>query len=180
MKNFLFPEAATGCIHKIFAKITRKHLCQSLFFNKVAGLLWHRYFPVIFFFWNFSEHLFHRQNTYGDCFSIWFQQFLCSAPSYHLLLLIPCYCYFSYFKFFEKVVKIVSDYICSMIWSFGVLYVHNITQKIKFFMKGFFSKCDQTRGKLTIYPGLKENYIQAWLSCLNKVVTYLYCHIKKL
>ena len=40
---------------KNFAKFTGKHLCQSLFFNKVAGLkpatllkkrLWHRCFPV--------------------------------------------------------------------------------------------------------------------------------------
>ena len=40
-----------------FTKFTGKHLCQSLFFNKVAGLrpatllkkrLWHRYFPVNF------------------------------------------------------------------------------------------------------------------------------------
>ena len=40
-----------------FTKFTGKHLCQSHFFNKVAGLrsttllkkkLWHRYFPVIF------------------------------------------------------------------------------------------------------------------------------------
>ena len=40
-----------------FAKFTVKHLCQSLFFNKVVGLrrktllkkrLWHRYFPVNF------------------------------------------------------------------------------------------------------------------------------------
>ena len=32
-----------------FAKITEKHLCQSLFFNKVAGLrLWYRCFPVNF------------------------------------------------------------------------------------------------------------------------------------
>ena len=40
-----------------FAKFTGKHLCQSLFFNKVAGLrsatllkkrLWHRYFPMNF------------------------------------------------------------------------------------------------------------------------------------
>ena len=30
-----------------FAKFTGKHLCQSLFFNKVAGL-WHRCFPVNF------------------------------------------------------------------------------------------------------------------------------------
>ena len=44
-----------------FAKSTGKHLCQSLFFNKVAGLrpetllkkrLWHRCFPV-----NFAEFL---------------------------------------------------------------------------------------------------------------------------
>ena len=40
-----------------FAKFTRKHLCQGLFFNKVTGLRpttlfkkrqWHRYFPVNF------------------------------------------------------------------------------------------------------------------------------------
>ena len=40
-----------------FTKFTRKHLCQSLFLNKVAGLrpavlfqkrLWHRCFPVSF------------------------------------------------------------------------------------------------------------------------------------
>ena len=40
-----------------FAKFTGKHLCHSLFFNKVAGLrpatllkkrLWHRCFPVNF------------------------------------------------------------------------------------------------------------------------------------
>ena len=32
-----------------FAKFAGKHLCQSLFFNKVAGLrLWHRCFPVNF------------------------------------------------------------------------------------------------------------------------------------
>ena len=40
-----------------FAKFSGKHLCQSLFFNKVAGLgppaslkkrLWHRFFPVNF------------------------------------------------------------------------------------------------------------------------------------
>ena len=42
---------------KDFTKFTGKHLCQSLFFNKVAGLrpatlfkkrLWHRCFPVNF------------------------------------------------------------------------------------------------------------------------------------
>ena len=51
-------EAVTsGCSVKNFAKFTGKHLCQGLFFNKVAALrhetllkkwLWHRYFPVTF------------------------------------------------------------------------------------------------------------------------------------
>ena len=54
-----------------FANLTRKHLCQNLFFNKVAGMsltnllkkkLWHRCFPV-----NFSEHCFYRTSL-GDCF----------------------------------------------------------------------------------------------------------------
>ena len=44
------------CVLRNFAKFTGKHLCQSLFFNKVVGLpatllkkrLWHRCFPVNF------------------------------------------------------------------------------------------------------------------------------------
>ena len=55
---------------KYFAKFTGKHLCQSLFFNKAAGLraatllkkkLWHRSFPVNFVKFLrtpfFTEHL---------------------------------------------------------------------------------------------------------------------------
>ena len=49
-----------GCkkgVLRNFTKLTGNHLCQSLFFNKVAGLrpatllnkrLWHRSFPVNF------------------------------------------------------------------------------------------------------------------------------------
>ena len=57
-----------------FSKFTGKHLCQSLFFNKVAGVslkfylkkrLWHRCFPVNLL--NFWEHLFYRKPS-GDCF----------------------------------------------------------------------------------------------------------------
>ena len=56
-----------------FAKFTGKHLCQSLFFNKVAALRpttllkrrpWHRCFPVNFT--KFLEHLFCR-TPLGDC-----------------------------------------------------------------------------------------------------------------
>ena len=65
-----------------FAKFTGKHLCQSLYFNKVAGLrpatllkkrLWHRCFPVNFV--KFLRNLF-LQNTSGGCFSIIVQFFV--------------------------------------------------------------------------------------------------------
>ena len=57
-----------------FTKFTGKHLCQSLFFNKVAGLrpatllkkrLWHRRFPVNFVKFLRTPFL---QNTSGGCF----------------------------------------------------------------------------------------------------------------
>ena len=59
------------------AKFTRKHLCQSLFFNKVAGLKpatllkkrhWHRCFPQ-----NFAKFLrtpFFREHLWGQLLSI--------------------------------------------------------------------------------------------------------------
>ena len=61
-----------------FAKFTEKHLCQSLFFNKVAGLrpatllkkrLWHRCFPVDFM--KFLR-IYFLQNTSGRLLlSVW-------------------------------------------------------------------------------------------------------------
>ena len=63
----------TGNIRN-FAKFTRKHLCESLFFNKVAGLrpatllkkrIWHKCFPMSFA--KFQRALF-LQNTSGGCF----------------------------------------------------------------------------------------------------------------
>ena len=59
---------------KNFVKFTGKHLCQSLFSNKVAGLkpatllkkrLWHRCFPVNFA--TFLRTLF-LQDTSDGCF----------------------------------------------------------------------------------------------------------------
>ena len=59
-----------------FAKLTGKFLCQSLFFNKVAGLrpatllkkrLWHTCFPVNFA--KFLRNLFYR-TPLDDCFSL--------------------------------------------------------------------------------------------------------------
>ena len=40
-------EAATGGVLRNFAKFPGKHLCQSLFFNKI-NYFWDRYFPVNF------------------------------------------------------------------------------------------------------------------------------------
>ena len=63
-------------IFRNFANFTGKYLCQSLFFNKVAGLmlatllkkrLWYRSFPLKFA--KFLRTLF-LQNTSSGCFSI--------------------------------------------------------------------------------------------------------------
>ena len=54
-------EAVTGGVLRNFAKFPGKHLCQSLFFNKI-NYFWDRYFPV-----NFAKFLRipYLQNTYG-------------------------------------------------------------------------------------------------------------------
>ena len=63
--------SVTKDVYKNFAKFAGKHVCQSLFFNKVAGLrpsillkkrLWHKCFPVNFA--KFLRTLF-LQNTSG-------------------------------------------------------------------------------------------------------------------
>ena len=78
----IMPNVRSSCqevyckkgVLRSFAKIKGKHLCQSPFFNKVAGLtpatllkksLWHRCCPV-----NFAKLLRTRflQNTSGGCF----------------------------------------------------------------------------------------------------------------
>ena len=77
----VYPSLANGTykvqrkgVLRNFAKFAGIHLCQSLFFNKVAGLrlvtllkkrLWHRCFSV-----NFAKFLRtpFLQNTSGGCF----------------------------------------------------------------------------------------------------------------
>ena len=61
-----------------FGKFTEQHLCQSLLFNKVAGLnlqlYWKRDPGTGIFRWilrNFLEHLFCKTPP-GHCFCIWF------------------------------------------------------------------------------------------------------------
>ena len=81
--NLIDSEAVTRGVlwKKVFLEIshkfTRKHLCQSLFFNKVAGLrpvtllkkrLWHRCFPVYFAI--FIRTPFYKTSL-DDCF-YWF------------------------------------------------------------------------------------------------------------
>ena len=69
-----------------FEKFTGKHLCQVLFYNKVAGSehatllkkrLWHRCFPINFA--KFPKTSFHR-TPLNNCFST-MQHFLAENPS---------------------------------------------------------------------------------------------------
>ena len=69
-----------------FTKFTRKHLCQSLFFNKVTGLRsvtllkkrnWHRYIPVKFV--KFLRTPFYR-TLLDDCFYIKLSSLLLLVP----------------------------------------------------------------------------------------------------
>ena len=73
--NFSTPSSRRGTnkskcekgVLRNFTKFTGKHLCQSLFFNKVTGLLatflknrlWHNVF--LWILWNFQEHHFYRR-----------------------------------------------------------------------------------------------------------------------
>ena len=78
-----------------FAKFTGKHLCQSLFFNKFAGLrpapllkkrLWVRFFPVNFV--KFVRTLF-ESALLGDCFwtsGNYFLQFSCQKKQFFVSL----------------------------------------------------------------------------------------------
>ena len=84
--------SVTKGVLRNFAKFTGKHLCQSLFFNKVAGSsstlfkkrIWHRSFPA-----NFAkfltaplvtEHLRHatllKKKLWYRCFPVNFAKFL--------------------------------------------------------------------------------------------------------
>ena len=80
-KIYLFRSSHQMCsvkkgVLKNFTKFTGKHLCQSLFFNKIVGLrpatllkkiLWHRCFPL-----NFAKFLgtFFYRTPRDDCFCL--------------------------------------------------------------------------------------------------------------
>ena len=70
LPNTLIEKQSPGGVFRNFTKFTGKHLCQSLFFYKVAGLrpasllkkrFWHKCFPVNFVKFLrtpiFTEHL---------------------------------------------------------------------------------------------------------------------------
>ena len=69
-----------------FAKFTGKHLCQSLFLNKVAGatllkkILWHRCFPV-----NFAKFI---RTPPDDCFWVSHKCFPHTKGIWHFVLLL--------------------------------------------------------------------------------------------
>ena len=67
-----------------FAKFTGKHLCQSFFFNKVAGLS-HRCFPVNFV--KFLRTSFYR-TPLGDCF--WWVFGCCGTHTFFIRRVLQC------------------------------------------------------------------------------------------
>ena len=83
-----------------FAKVTGKHLWQSLFFNKVAGVrsanllkmsLWHRYFPVDFAKFlrtlSLTDHLWWPLLQIFRKLIIWWQENFCFLFAVSRLLL---------------------------------------------------------------------------------------------
>ena len=87
--NCRLSEASTGSVQlkksvlKTLAKFTGKHLCQSLFLNKVSGL-WHRCFPVNFakflrtpFLQNTSRRLLLDSDTFLNALYISIEVFRC-------------------------------------------------------------------------------------------------------
>ena len=81
----------TKDVFRNFAKFTAQHLCQSLIFNKVAGLspatllkkrLWYRCFPANFAKFRRTAFL---QNTFSGCFwssPKWIDSLLSTSQSY--------------------------------------------------------------------------------------------------
>ena len=109
-----FQKQSSKVVLKNFAKFKRKHLCQSLFFNKVEGLSRHRCFPVnfakflrtpffvehlwwlILSFHNFFNYFEHVRN-FLDIFSLSVEAF---PYCYQLLVSLIIYSFFYNFYFF--------------------------------------------------------------------------------
>ena len=97
-------EAATRGVLRNFAVFTVKHLCQNLFFNKVASLrpllkkrLWYRCFSVSFAKPFFTKHLLattpigHHVNIQGSSFFNWIVKILeqCVSLAWSLIMKVP-------------------------------------------------------------------------------------------
>ena len=115
-----------------FAKFTEKHLCQSLFFNKVAGIrpdtLWHRCFPMNFakflrtpFLENTSWRLLLKPVIHFFIYSIWLVWFFIFLDhDFRILKLHQMdgkYAPFIYFVSF-------------LYWSSSILWSHNYFEQL--------------------------------------------------
>ena len=122
----------TGVL-KNLARFSVKHLCQSLFFNKIAGLR-----PATLL----KKRLWHR------CFPVKFPKFLRTSPDVSFWLFKRFY-FIGIFSSFTALLKYelkVPAYFSSL--------VITTTQKMKFSIKAFFSECDQIRSFLRIWSHL--------------------------
>ena len=133
------PEVFYKGVLENFAKLTGKHLPQSLFFSKVAGprpetlwkkRLWHSCFPV-----NFAKIL----RT----------AFLQNTSRRQLLSTLG--------------IKLLTCLHLDQSFLNERNFRHNVAnctvQKMKFFIKDFFSKCDQFRSFLWIWSHLLKKFL---------------------
>ena len=96
-------------VFRNFAKLAGKHLCQSLFFNKAAGLqlYWKRDSGTgvfLWILWNFLVHFF-LQNTSGDCFLIsilMVHRVVSSSSKQSQLLVVRVSCSDKFSKIYRK------------------------------------------------------------------------------
>ena len=142
------------CFLRIFAKFKGKHMWQSFFFNKVAGLtlfkkrLWHRCFPV-----NFAKFLrTPLENNLGGCFWMiilihtfwkksspfprygsWFVFLILDFPFdaiFATLTYIGNIQFVNWFDFLTAVIFIVLKsmviimFLCSLLWCISTLGTH--------------------------------------------------------
>ena len=138
-----------------FAKFTGKHLCQSLFFNKVAGAACNfikketlaQVFSCEFceiskntFFYRTPPVALSEDNTIQSSISVYF---VIAWGSYYWIL--------------ET-----------------LLFARTTAQKMKFSIKGFYRKCDQIRRKLRTWShllkkSLMQNFFVQWTNFVRTV-----------
>ena len=128
------------CKRGVLKNFTEKHLCQSLFFDKVAGLRpttlykkgpWHRRFPVNFV--KFLRTPFFSKSTSGDCFWLFLESSqnaqentsarTCFLIKGVLVQMFSCkFCGIFKYTFFHKTPLVAASILCRNSFLFLLYY----------------------------------------------------------